>query len=114
MGTRLDDGAISARKGAMGGVGLGEPSKRPTRQREPGPCPTKGLCYNLPVPLKLVLMTGFVLMRGCPSKGLADGGRLERALMTGCAALDAVEHEAVQLGYRLPFDYSGLVLNGFK
>ena len=43
--------------------------------------------------LKLVLMTGFMLMRGCPSKGLEDGGRLERALMTGCAALDAVEHE---------------------
>ena len=46
--------------------------------------------------LKLVLMTGFMLMRGCPSKGLADGGRLERALMMGCAALDAVEHEDVQ------------------
>ena len=47
MGTRLDDGAISAGKGAMGGVGLGEPSEHPTRQREPGPCPTKGFCYNL-------------------------------------------------------------------
>ena len=34
----------------MGGVGLGEPSERPTRWREPGPCPTKGLCYNLPEP----------------------------------------------------------------
>ena len=50
MGTRLDDGAISVGKGAMGGVGPGEPSKRPTRWREPGPCPTKGLCYNLPEP----------------------------------------------------------------
>ena len=48
MGIRPDDGAISARKGAMGGVGLGEPSERPTRRWEPGPCPTKWLCYNLP------------------------------------------------------------------
>ena len=46
--------------------------------------------------LKLVLMMGFMLMRGCPSKGLADGGRLERALMTGCATLDSVEHEDVK------------------
>ena len=46
--------------------------------------------------LKLVLMTGFVLIRGCPSKGLEDGGRFEQALMPGCAALDAVEHEDVQ------------------
>ena len=46
--------------------------------------------------LKLVLMMGFMLMRGCPSKGLADGGRLERALMTGRAALDAIEREDVQ------------------
>ena len=50
MGTRPDDSAISVGKGAMGGVGLGEPSERPTRWREPGPCPTKGLCYNLPEP----------------------------------------------------------------
>ena len=45
--------------------------------------------------LKLVLMTGFVLMRGCPSKGLADGGRLERALMTGHIAEDVVQREDV-------------------
>ena len=50
MGTCPDDGTISAGKGAMGGVGLGEPSERPTRRREPGPCPTEGLCYNLPEP----------------------------------------------------------------
>ena len=50
MDTRPDDGAISVGKGAMGGVGLGEPSERPTRWRELGPCPTKGLCYNLPEP----------------------------------------------------------------
>ena len=50
MGTCPDDGAISAGKGAMCGVGLGEPSERPTRRREPGPWPTKGLCYNLPEP----------------------------------------------------------------
>ena len=35
--------------------------------------------------LMLALMTGLVLIRGCPNKGLADGGRLERALMAGCA-----------------------------
>ena len=35
--------------------------------------------------LMLALMTGLVLIRGCPNKGLADGGRLERALMTGHA-----------------------------
>ena len=29
--------------------------------------------------------------------------------MTGCATLDAVEREDVLPGYRLPFDYSGLV-----
>ena len=50
MGTRPDDGAISAGKGAMGGVGLEEPSERPTRWWELGPCPTKGLRYNLPEP----------------------------------------------------------------
>ena len=50
MGTHPDDGAISAGKGDMGGVGLGEPSERPTRWRELGPCLTKGLCYNLPEP----------------------------------------------------------------
>ena len=46
--------------------------------------------------LKLALMTGLLLMRGCPSKGLADGGRFEQALMTGRVALDAVEQEDVQ------------------
>ena len=64
--------------------------------------------------LKLALIMGFMLMRGCSSKGLVDGGRLEWALMMGCAALDAVEREDVQPGYKLPFDYSGLVLKGFK
>ena len=46
--------------------------------------------------LKLVLMMGFMLIRGYPSKGLADGGRFEWALMIGRAALDAVEQEDVQ------------------
>ena len=35
--------------------------------------------------LMLALMTGLVLIRGCPNKGLADSGRLERALMMGRA-----------------------------
>ena len=61
-----------------------------------------------------MLMMGFTLMRGCPSKGLADGGRFEQVLMMGRAALDAMEREHVQPSYRLPFDYSGLVLKGFK
>ena len=47
MGTRLDDSTTYVGKGAMGGGGLGEPLERPTRRWEPGPCPTKGLCYNL-------------------------------------------------------------------
>ena len=47
MGTCPNDGAISVGKGAMSGVGLGGPSERPTRWRELGLCPTKGLCYNL-------------------------------------------------------------------
>ena len=35
----------------MGGGGLRTPSKfRPTRRRDLGPCPTKGLCYSLPEP----------------------------------------------------------------
>ena len=38
-------------KGSHGGGGLQAPSKlRPTRWRDPGLCPTKGLCYNLPEP----------------------------------------------------------------
>ena len=49
MGKRPDDGATCAGKGAMGGGGLRAPSKlRPTRRRDLGPCPTKGLCYSLP------------------------------------------------------------------
>ena len=35
--------------------------------------------------LMLALVMGLVLIRGCPSKGLADGGRLEWALMMGHA-----------------------------
>ena len=51
MGKRPDDGTTCAGKGAMGGGGLRAPSKlRPTRWRDPGVCPTKGLCYNLPEP----------------------------------------------------------------
>ena len=64
--------------------------------------------------LKLVLIMGFVLMRGCPSKGLVDGGMLDQALMTGRTTLDTMEREDVQPGYRLPFDYSRLVLKGLK
>ena len=51
MGKRPDDGATCSGKGAMGGGGLRAPSKlRPTRWWDPGLCPTKGLCYNLPEP----------------------------------------------------------------
>ena len=86
MGTRPDDGAISAGKGAMGGVGLGEPSKSaPLDGGNRVLAPPRGFATTFQS-LKLVLMTGLLLMRGCPSKGLADGGRLERALMTGRAA----------------------------
>ena len=49
MGKRPDDGVTCAGKGAMGGGGLRAPSKlHPTRRRDLGPCPTKGLCYSLP------------------------------------------------------------------
>ena len=34
--------------------------------------------------------------------------------MVGRAALDAVERKDIQPGYRLPFEYSGLVLKAFK
>ena len=44
MGIRPDDRVTCARKGAMGGVRLGQPSECP---QEPDPCPTKGLCCSL-------------------------------------------------------------------
>ena len=70
MGTRPDDGAISVGKGAMGGVGLGEPSKRTTQWRELCPCPTKGLGYNLPE-LEAGADDGVVVDERMPQQGVS-------------------------------------------
>ena len=69
MGTHPDDGVISVGKGTMSGIGLGEPSERPTRWREQGPCPTKGLCYNLPEP-EVGADDGVVVDERMPQQGV--------------------------------------------
>ena len=55
--------------------------------------------------LKLVLMAGLLLIRGCPNKGLADGGRLERALMMGRTAFGCNGAGECPAWLKTTFDY---------
>ena len=71
VGTRPNDGAISVGKGAMGGVGLGEPSERPLPLLPAGGtrAPSyQGVCFPS-YGLKPMLMMGHYGFSGAPPRG---------------------------------------------